>query len=62
MHRTTINIPDRMWQTVQERASYHGVPAAQYIRDSVLALMFYELGRCGDEELGSIVDFVRRHR
>lgn len=47
MRKTTIRLSDRLWQLIQQEAESEGITAAQYIREAVIARIFYDHGLRG---------------
>lgn len=48
MHRTTLLLPLRLWRDVQRYAEEAGCSANQFIREAVLARIYFELGQGGE--------------
>jgi hypothetical protein len=47
MRKTTVRLSDRLWELVQGEARREGVTGAQYIREAVIARVFYDQGLRG---------------
>lgn len=40
-------ITDDLWRSIQEQARHHKISASQYVREAVIATVFYERGMSG---------------
>ena len=47
MRKTTIRLSDRLWALIQTEAELEGVTGAQYMREAIIARVFYEQGKRG---------------
>lgn len=47
MRKTTVRLSDRLWELIQGEAQREGVTGAQYIREAVIARVFYDQGLRG---------------
>jgi hypothetical protein len=47
MRKTTIRLSDRLWALIQAEAEREGLTGAQYMREAIIARVFYEQGRRG---------------
>lgn len=59
MHRTTLLIPEQLWADVQKAAQDQGVSASQYVREAVLAAIYYEKGQLAKGPPGSTLERIR---
>jgi hypothetical protein len=57
-HRTTIVISDELWRDIQSMKGEGS--AAGYIREAVLARIYFERGRAGDEPLDEAIARAKR--
>ncbi len=48
MRKTTIRLSDKLWHQVQAAADEEDIPAAQYIREALIARLFYDQGLRGE--------------
>lgn len=62
MHRTTLMISDDLWERVQEQAAQRGISASQYIREAVIAVLYYELAQAGDRDIANALLLARKLR
>jgi hypothetical protein len=53
MRKTTLRLSDRLWELVQAEAGREGVTGAQYMREAIIARVFYEQGLRGGAFGGS---------
>jgi hypothetical protein len=49
MRKTTIRLSDRLWELTQTEARREGITGAQYIREAVVARVYYDQGLRGAE-------------
>jgi hypothetical protein len=47
MRKTTIRLSDRLWELIQAEAEREGLTGAQYMREAIIARVFYEQGMRG---------------
>lgn len=48
MRKTTIRLSDRLWALIQAAAEDEGITAAQYMREALIARVFYDQGARGE--------------
>jgi metal-responsive CopG/Arc/MetJ family transcriptional regulator len=48
VHKTTINLPEDLWEEVQEMAARRGIKASHFIREATHASVVYHRGRDGE--------------
>lgn len=42
-------LPDALWRDVRREAEREGISASQYIREAVIAAVYFERGQRGDK-------------
>jgi hypothetical protein len=47
MRKTTIRLSDRLWELTRKEARREGITGAQYIREAVIARVYYDQGLRG---------------
>ena len=47
MRKTTIRLSDRLWELTQKEARREGITGAQYVREAVVARVYYDQGLRG---------------
>jgi len=62
MGRRSVQIPDALWAEIKRRAERQGESASAYIREAVIARIFYEEGRAGRDVFAQALEKARESK